>query len=231
MRMDVYSDGTREMCTVEAQMQEGSAGLRYISFYFTRQEFTDIVMGRSSSACDIGHNLRAFGDMWTFFDLDFPSKAEGVMQVPYVNLMVPKQAQLIMLKAAKRVWAGLKKNPPENRYDAPRVSITLSQSWRDRMMRLYGVGKGKVQLDLRGVSELQLEKECQTESFKHAFERVKTIAQNSTRAYFQTATLYISKDREDYYWIARNPKGFTIMNGGIVNHSKDGDAPDWSCHT
>lgn len=231
MRMDIYADGDREMCTIEARMPEGSPGLRYISFYMTRKEFTEIVMGRSNSATDIGHNLRAYGDVWTFYDLDFPSKAEGVMQVPYVNLQIPKQAQLILLKAAQRVWAGLKKNPPVNRYSAPRISIELSLAWRNRMIRLYGVGKGEVQLDLRSITPLQLDKECQTESFKFAFERVQAIARNSTGAYFQSATLYLSKDREDdYYWTAINPKGMRIMHGSISNHGTS-EKPDWSIHT
>src|SRR5260221_117312 len=89
----------------EERAEEDSKGLYNISFYMTRAEFEDIVSGKSGSANDITHNLRAFGEGWTFYDLDFPvRKNSGTMNVPYVNVHFPVFCQNVILKAAKKIW-------------------------------------------------------------------------------------------------------------------------------
>ena len=60
--------------------------------------------------------------------------------------------------------------------------------------------------------------------------RVQIIAQNSTRAKHEIATVSLSKDWDGFFWVAKTPKGASIMHGGIINHGRVGE-PDWSIHT
>lgn len=231
----IYSDrDKRDMIAIEGHPREQTQGLRYISFYLYREEFESIVNGKSSSANDIAHNFRAMGDHWTFYDLDFSREASGIMQVPYLTVNVPKFIQQLILTVAKRIWAMYHKafdtNPSEAQY-LDRVKLEFSQATRDRWVRLYGFGKGKVVLDIDPQVQERFDEHMKNDQFQKRIEYLKQIALNSTIAFFETGTVKISKDWDGYYWRALNPHGQQRMVGGLVNHSREPGKFDWSIHT
>lgn len=71
-------------------------GIKNLSFYFTLTEFRGVMDGRMAGCTDIGHSLRATGDMFTFFNMEYPSAPRGVMHVPYVVLHVPYYVRRIL---------------------------------------------------------------------------------------------------------------------------------------
>jgi hypothetical protein len=233
-----------DMCCIEARnsslrssdlsvRDESETGLRYISFYMTREEFYSLVRGKSSSANDIGHNVRAYGDSWTFYDLDFPRATSGVMSVPFVRIDFPRFVQELLLTIATKAWSLYKQafaNGMEE-YDMQRACIEFDQKTCDRFVRLYGSGKGKVVLNMSDETRENFNKDMENAQFRDRVEHLKRIALNSTRGFFDCASVRINGGDGDYYWVAGDPSGRTILNGGLILHSRDSANPEWSIHT
>lgn len=235
----------------DAREEEESKGLYNISFYMTREEFTAIVEGRSESVTDITHNLRAVGELWTFYDLDFSTKNAGLMRVPFVNVSFPEFCQRVILKAARQIWKASKEHfegfkasyPKGLSYEQTdiiqaRHEIKLSQTRRDNWDRLYGCGKGNVEViadekTLDSIHNDTTESYEGERNFADMFGRLRTIALNNTNAFFQTAKLRIYKEYggKSYGWAAYRPNGNCTLNGGLVDYSREEGKHDWSIHT
>jgi hypothetical protein len=204
-------------------------GLGYLSFFFTGQEFSEVCEQRRNSVNDIGHNLRACGEGWTFYDLDFTCEDRGVMQVPFVRLTVPYYVQKVLLRVVKSAW---EKCIP----DEKRITIDLSLARRERWLKVYGQGHGSVKLDFGGYKSEEVQAyfdKCKIEggdSFARCAETVEAIARNTTFAADEVAKVHVRSDSDGFYWEAHTPKGQRTMNGGIINHGRDG-SHDWSVHT
>jgi hypothetical protein len=94
-----------------------------------------------------------------------------------------------------------------------------------RWLRLYGLGKGAVDLTMTDDTRQFLDQKLSEpdSNLGDRLEQVKRIARNSTHAFFQTTAMRLCKDWD----------GFTFsvpgLFGGIVNHGRE--RPDWSIHT
>jgi len=223
-RFEIWSDGSHDMCAIRAEMPE-SAGLTYLWFVMSREEFLGLTSGRMTAAVDCSHHVHALGDTWRFYDLDFPSADAGSFQVKYYNLTFPRFLQRMLVKVARKVWAY--KRATEN---SDKQLLEISPARMAKYVRLYGTGSGQVKLDATPETLAQVEKFSEDPKFVERLEYLKRIARNSTQTFWQTATLYLSADRHDdsgLYWTAVRPEGRSIMNGGLVKH-RDGE---WGVHT
>lgn len=218
-RFSAWVDGNRKMCCIEANVPNSKLG--YISFYMTMEEFYNFTKNYFCSFNDLGHNLRTAGDFCTFYDLDFPSSDNGVMQVPYVNVNIPMFARKVLMKWAQKQWNSL-----ETHMERPQLNI--DQKRLERWTRLHGRGTGSVVVEMYNDTTETFFKEKVEEpgsNLKDMVERLQTIARNSTRAFYQTAKVRLSKDWDGFYFVVPG------MNGGIVNHAREDSKADWSIHT
>jgi len=243
MRLTVYKrDSGLGMVALEArdptvgnpESPTSEAGIRCLSFYFTLSEFEGLLRGRLSGCNDLGHNVRRIGECYTFYDMEFSTKARGVMHVPFVNLQIPHHVGLILLRAVCMVLRHCKPEGNGN-YD-PRREIVLSYATRDRWMRVYGQGTGEARLEFRSQDAADLYDFCLDKGgkpFKERIEQLLQIAKNGTwkRGEVGTVTLCGAlHDPSGFDFGIYLPNGKMSMNGGLINHSRDG-GHDWSIHT
>ena len=234
----IYSDNdsynrVRDMISFDIKCNEtDEPGLKSMWFFFSREEFESLVNGKSNSAIDGYHSLRAFGDLWTFYDMEWPRESKGVMKVPYFSIAFPQFIQELILKAAKRIWALYHQAfemDPEGRFD--RFRLDLPQAMRDRWVRLYGRGKGKVVLEVEPQVKERFDEHMTNEQFRQQIDYLKQVAQNMTIAFFETSKVVIQKDWDGYYFKEISPSGKVITVGGVVNHAREPGKFDWSTHT
>src|SRR5260221_13726771 len=94
-----WRDGDRTACMIYAKVP--GSKLNSISFYMDQDEFERFCTG-SASITDISHSLRSFGDLVTFYDLDFDTASHGVSQVAYVNIKFPLFVRKVLLRWAQK---------------------------------------------------------------------------------------------------------------------------------
>lgn len=234
MYLEVYKNSRQGMVALYAKVPlvgdldpekyADEVGLKFLSFYMTETEFLGLMDGSVSGCNDIGHNVRAVGDSFTFFDMDFSSKDRGVMSVPFARVEFPYHVRRVLARAVK---ATLKRCVP----DGDRVQIEIPLALRERWVRQYGYGKGQVVIDA-DEKTLARVAECSaaSEDFKQKLDHVKRISQNSTMRHTDRAKFYIRTDGDDFYWSAHTPAGHRRMNGGIIDHGRDGET-SWSVYT
>ena len=229
-QFDIWTDGRWDMCAIRGNRKEGCGGLRHIWFVLEKPEMEAIVAGKTHVAEDGYHKLMIFGDVWTFYDMMPPNEKCGVMQVPFYRANIPGTFVKLLARVAKWTWAQQRKHlTPDTRGD--KVTLEFDMAYRERICRLYGYGKGEVALDATTETRDRLGAlSAEDKGFADRVEQIKTIARNSTQGFHQKASLSISKDWDGFYWVARTPSGHTILNGGLVNHGRDGKH-DWSLHT
>lgn len=232
MHLEVYRRENREaMVSLHAEgvtvgdpdARSSEAGIHYLSFYFTHREFTGVMRGELSGCNDIGHNLRACGEMLTFFDMDFPSSARGVMRVPYVNLHVPFHVRRILLRAVNMT---LRRCEP----GGERLRVGIPFDLRGRWSKQYGQGTGRVEWDVHGKEFFD---ECQRDggaTFKRCMDSLHAVGRNGTFRHTDVARVCLSKDADGFYFRVFDAKGNCRLNGGVINHGRDG-AHEWSTHT
>jgi hypothetical protein len=208
---------------------ERTDGMNYVSFFMTEEEFTGVMKGEIGAVTDIGHNLRVDGERFTFFDLDLGYRHEtrGIMRVPYVIMMVPYHVRKILLRAVQRTW---------NRClpDGDRLRIDIPLATRERWLSKYGQGKGEVLIDLvNGEKTKEFFDECQAaggKTFSDCIDRLVAIARNTTFKNNERGVVKLFKDWDGFYFNILGPDGHSRMNGGVINHGRDG-THDWSTHT
>lgn len=198
------------------------AGLKYLSFFMTYEEFTGLFSGKLGSVNDIGHNVRRNGEMFTFYDLDFSTHTYGNMIVPFVVLDIPFHICSILLKRVDEMLSTCENG-------GERKDIDLSYEERKQWMDTYGQGKGEITIDISSSSTLEAytERLMQgSESFYKNVEQLGNIARNTTYKSDDVGVVQLSKDWDGFYFRILTPEGKCTMNGGIVLH---GDT--WSIHT
>lgn len=212
----------KEFLALFADIADDDGGLRRISFYFLRKEFEAFVSGERDSFQDISHHLHTFGECCTFYDMEIPMDARGIMKVPYYRMNIPFFMRNLMLRIAKRIWAA---DPDE------RIEVRFSPERLARIERLYGIGKGQSKLDMQPETEAFFG-ECMEKggNFKDMIDRLLVIAQNTTTSFYQTGRVELSKDWDGFLFQIITPKGNRSMHGGVINHGRDGKV-DWSIHT
>lgn len=224
-KTDVHTD----YCASKRQ-----AGINFLSFYMAETEFNGLFTGKLGACNDIGHNLRASGEHWTFFDLEFPRETRGVAQVPYVVVNFPHYVQKILHRAVRLALCQCDRDPEPEREN--RVVIEIPWSVRERWMRRYGNSKGQVQIDV-SPSASEFLRECATKAadlndttFVRCMEHLDAIARNTTYKSDEVGVVKLSKDMDGFYFEIYTPKGRRTLNGGVINHGRDGKV-DWSLHT
>lgn len=224
MRIEVWTDGDTQMCAIRGE-SDNKPGLSYIWFVMFRKEFTALVEGKVGMLQDGYHKLDSMGDRWTFFDMQMPSRSHGEMTIPFLSIEMPLFVQQLLLRKATHIWEAQK-----GMKQTDKVSIELTQEMRDRWMRKYGQGKGKVKWNIPEDLQARVDQHKSDKRFAECLDRINQIALNRTEGWFDTAEVRIGSDRESYWWSAFAPSGKMVMNGGLVNHSRD-DGFDWSIHT
>ena len=225
MRMEVWTDGETQMCSIRAESDK-KPGLSYIWFVMFRSELTNVVNGQASMLQYGYHKLDTMGERWTFFDLQMPSRSHGEMTIPYISIEVPRFVQQLLLRKATHIWeaqTGMKQTD--------KVHIELTQEMRDRWLRKYGQGKGKVRWDILSELQARVDEHKSDKQFVKCLDNINQIALNRTEGWFDVASVRIGSDRESYWWRAYAPSGKMVMNGGLLNHSREEGKFDWSLHT
>lgn len=235
VHLEVWVDGQRDVCALRATRPDDQNGLRHIWFVMYREELCNLAYGGRTSFQDITHHMTLMGDDVLFYDLEFPMRSSGTVEVPYYRAHFPQILRKYMYRLARRVWRKQRErynDPKQEKYDIPRVTLSLSQEQLDRFCRLYGQGKGKVEWVMDERCKERLEKHrALDEKFRERLQTLENIARNGTRSRFDTASVSIGTDLDGYYFVCKDFRGKAIMNGGLVNHSRVEDRFDWSIHT
>lgn len=266
-RVEYWTDGKSRMCALKAELpkkpelcREGYGGYQHydglssIWFVFHATELKQFATSNYSEFQDGVHRLDSTGDLCVFYDAlayndNLTRNKFGVAQVAYYAATIPMFVRKLIEQYGLRIWKRqeeeIRNTPEDERWKVlgQKHEISFSAETCARMTRLYGQGKGRVELDFASHNESKcrnaLEQELSNSQFKDKLDAVRRIALNSTRGFHQTAQVRISIDSEDrqtgrvygYYWVARNPQGNSIMNGAILDHSKNLGKTDWSVHT
>ena len=251
-RIEICTDGPgKEMCSFHAQLspekkvrQKGEwsdpvSGLGYISFYMTREELNDLVSGKIGAVQDIGHRLDVSGEVWTFYDFNgSASKNNGVLEVPYQRVEIPRLWAQVLCRALNRIWDVANANLPDESYQRNTAVIEFPPEYCARILRVYGQGKGKIAFipgDHRPevTIERMRESALASQSMRDSLDRLRNIAANMTYSKLETGEIHISAEYggNGFYWTLRTSDGRRGMSGGLINHSRDDGGHDWSIHT
>jgi hypothetical protein len=235
MRMDMWVDGARNVCSFHIQRPEGVSGLRYVSFYMDEKELRELATGGMFTLVDGYHNLNVCGDVCTFFDMEMPYRVScGDMKVPFLAMHLPKRFWEYLLRVSRFVWGEQRKaeeSTDKDRYyyKGARFEFDIPQTTLERFQSRFGQGRGKINLIL---SDKVRAKMVANTEVQRLVEHVSQIARNSTRSVYQTATARVSDAsyNDDFNWSTFAPNGRFIMNGGINCHVRDG-VENWSCNS
>jgi hypothetical protein len=240
---EIKGDASSDWLTIRGERPEGAPGLRYVWFVLTRKELERLVAGEIDTASDGNHKVLVYGDRWTFYDFELPTREAGTFECKYLAVDLPRVFMRSVQRLARKTWGLMKAardaDPRgEHTYDRPTsVRLDMSPEHIERVLRLYGQGHGEVVFDFGDYKAEETSAfldECKRnggKTFNDSLDRVQCIARNSTWSVFQRAKVRMSKDWDGFYWEARTPSGRRLMNGGIVNHGARDGVQDWSVHT
>jgi len=230
-RLEVWTDGRWDMCSIRAERENDASGLRWIWFVLDRSDLEAIVAGKSSTAEDGYHKLAIFGDLWTFYDMEMPRETSGVMSVPFCRVEIPRTFAKVLLRVARWTWRMQRRHgTDENRGE--KLILDFSEAHRARICRLYGQGKGEVEWRCTPETRtLIADLRAENKGFADNIDRLEQIAKNTTRGFHEHATVSISKDGNGFFWNALTPQGRSTLVGGLVNHARVPFEHDWSLHT
>lgn len=194
---------------------------------FTLEELTRLTT-KGGVVLDSSHHCeQVFGAAWFFYDIACPTQTAGKTEVRFLTITVPHPIQRVLVRYFRLVGQSIPNS------DAPTKVIEISQGRRERWCQQYGRGTGKLEIKTDERSQEFLAK-CKAEDksgeLAQYVQQVEGIARGTTIAFFETAVLRFHKDWDGFYWEAVTPAGRVSMNGGIINHGKDGE-PRWSIHT
>jgi len=217
----------------DLERKDDEKGLRHISFFMYEDELKEFAKNQFDKTLnDIRHRMNICGDTITFYDFEFPShRSSGTFEVPFLSLEIPRFVRKMILRIGRNIWSNLRKNySEENRYKTP-TEFQFTEKQAEKLLSKYGQAKGSVDLQIQEEIAGRFEEDKKDPQFRNMFERLQCIARNSTDAVHQQSHLQIFRDSDSYYWQALTPKNKRIMNGGLIQHSRDKDKPDWSIHT
>lgn len=207
------------LVSLRAECEGPYKGIWFVILNKELDDFTTPTLGITMH--DIGHHMHICGDTCTFYDFSIPSKATGTMEIPYVSVNIPLFVRKVLTRYARLVQKGLS--------DSDRVEVTLSHERIARWKKLYGIGKGSVDVELAsyyGDEDVAatLEERKKKGNFTEMLGRLEQIERNQTYAFFQKRTLRIAKDWDGYTFVSGG------LFGGLVNHGTE-EEPNWSIHT
>lgn len=183
----------------------------------------DALASGFATVTDCYHKIEGIGDQWLLYDLDTGrmNRASGELTISYRRLTVPRFI-------AKLLGRLLRSMPID-------ASIDVPQATRDRWVRVWGQATGSVEIECSDGARQLLALYGDDPELADRIEHIKQIARNRTSAKYQRARIELYADQCDtsgFYWCAYAPDGLRIMNGGIINHSRQYcRVPDWSIHT
>lgn len=221
------------MVALHGDVINPNGGLNYIWFVMEEKEFRAFCTEGFVSIRDGMHHMDSFIDLVTIFDVPVPREESGKMECPFVRFNLPCMARKkFLLPMVENAW---KECSP----DESRKKIEISTEQVNDWIVGYGTGTGKVEVHMEpNVEEYLKEKLSEDmratdkyDTLEHNLDRLKIIARNSTSAADETAHLYLSRDSNGFYWVARSPSNRMIMNGGVFRHSDENEPPRWSTHT
>lgn len=234
MRMDMWVDGKRNVCSFHIQRPEGVEGLRFVSFYMEDTELRQLATGGMFTLVDGYHNMNVCGDSVTFFDMEMPYRIPcGEMKVPFLALHLPRRFWEYLGRVARSVWAEERRaeeaSDKDRYFSQGRFEFDIPQTTLERFQARFGQGHGKVELIL---SDKVRAKMVKCVEVQRLVEHTAQIARNSTRSVYQTATARVSDASysDDFNWATFAPNGRFIMNGGINCHVRDG-VENWSSNS
>jgi hypothetical protein len=213
---DEYTD-LRVWLRMEAP--EGAPGLRWISFLLLGDDGLDLFAGRKGDFADGYHNLKCFGELWTFCNLDtlLQDGDAGEASVSYRRVTVPIPVQKMILadiEEAARAYDAQGGKREEIRID---YSGRLA-GWSD----YYGRGKGQIVVDGPESEIVALKGE---KTFDRSWDNIERIARNTTHSKSDQGLIKVYRESPTaFMWSAGS------LHGGLINHG-DENAPDWSVHT
>lgn len=234
MRMDMWADGKRNVCSFHIQRPEGVEGLRYVSFYMEDTELKQLSQGGMFTLTDCSHSLHVCGDVVTFYDMEMPYRIEaGTLKVPFICMHLPRRFWEYLLRVARFVWTAQRRaeeaSDKDRYFSQPRFEFAIPLTTLERFQRRFGQGQGKVDLEL---SDKVRAKMVANTDVQRLVESVRNIALNTTRSIYQTARCRVTdaSHSDDFNWATWTPKGQFIMNGGINCHIRD-NVEHWSSNS
>lgn len=237
--IEVWTDGASDMLAFHLERAEADTapGLRRVWFVLSRDELARLESGepyRSFSGVTLNdgyHRMSVDGMTATFYDWELPTRGDsGVMTIPFLRLAMPRATWRYFGRIARTIWKHSRAAIDAGAgYDRPyRIEIEIPEATLTRLATRHAPGTGRVDMDL---SPRCRDAMAQDPGLRERVERCECIARNSTFSSYQRASLRISNDSDGYYFQAFAPSGARRMNGGIVNHARNGGAADWSIHT
>lgn len=239
VRMTAYVSGKEKFFRFQASLPERHGCMRSIYFVMLEDELKRWTRGGFDLTISDGfHKLQCHGDTCVFYDLEFPNEDQGVANIRYARVSIPTYVRKLMLRVANRLWKEDEKLSADQRYTRQEPTISFSKERIERWLKLYGEQTGSVEFNMSPETLAFMEK-CLAEdnptekhmAFQNSLNHIRQIALNTTRAFFQTATVNLYKDLDGFNWSVYTPKKQFIMNGGIVNHSHNPNETSWSIHT
>jgi hypothetical protein len=202
-------------------------------FTLTDSEITDILF-KGMTAHDLLRRIELTGDSVLVYSVDglaYEGPDSGRREIKYRRIRFPDYVWRVLLRYGKLVRPKLIAADRNSSYIDRYREVDLSLARRQRWLKLYGCGKGQLQVTMQDETrEFFVACAAKSEEFVERYRNVEQIALNSTRSFADVAKLTISKDWDGFYWCAYAPSGRRIMNGGIINHGTP-EKPDWSIHT
>jgi len=201
-------------------------GLEYINFVFTYEEFVGFFGGKIGAVVDLSHNCKRIGELVMFYDMSFPNENQGLLSVPFANITIPYFVQKMLVKFAEKYHNKLSAD-----YDHNTKEIELPLNVRNNLLSKYGQAKGKFVIEcvLPEIEE-KFNQVKDNENFNKALDNLKRIALNGTYSCYETGKVKLFHDFAGFYFKILDPYDRLTMNGGLINHGKDGKN-DWSVHT
>lgn len=200
-----------------------SDGLQTVWFVFTFEEWQSLLAGKRASFSDGYHKLDAMFDNWTFYDFELPPPPAGTAEIRYRRVNVPKRVLEILMLTTGIAFRKYHYTEPGKHGLREKVTVNLSP-FVGLWSRVYGQGKGQVQVSCDDETRKRLDECLKNDSFKEMYERVKNFARNTTHSVWEEGVLLISKDLDGFFWQAGG------LVGGLINHGTE-DEPSWSIHT
>ena len=192
---------------------------RRISFIFSVEEFTGFVTKYDTHLSDIGHHIMVFGDICMIYDLSFPRKDSGTLEVSYQKFTFPRQVRKMILRLRNKVInSGIDLNKQE-------YSFSISEKTAKRFLKMYGQGTGSVEIEVAENARAKYESSIGTDDFDKNIEYLVSMAKNSTYSWRHVEKVFLGNDFAGFTFSVNG------LFGGLIRHQNNDGTHHWSLHT
>lgn len=224
LSLEVWHEGdeskARVMMSFDTDSKVGSRNI-YMSF----NEFENLLINHIP-VVDVYTHVNPVPHGLLIYNLDLPNLDSGELNVPYVRLHMNWFIKKFLVVLAKKMIKQFSLGYVNGKY-CPRLFKTIPDSTIQRLLRVYENGSGNI-IVINEIKDSDISPDTNRESYDYNIETLKKIALNQTNSKFQKSKLFMSGTHDDIYFCIQNPKGYNIMNGGVVYHSS---ANEWCIHT